>query len=265
MKFLRNPIEQIVYDLCTEAKQSICLCAPFVKEDIVKNILNSKNENVQISLVTNLSNAYTYTLDIPALRNIINHGGKVYNRSNLHAKFYLFDANKAIITSGNLTKNGLYNNYEYGLYIDNELVFDVDKDYHELTENDDLTGIVSLKNLDDIEIIKKNIKPVYTLKHKSPEFDKPIHSTITTENIIPLFKENTWKELIFKVIDQFDENVFTKETFNEYKGKIHKAYPLNKYPDDKIRQILQQLRDLGLVAFLGNGFYERLWIPTEFY
>lgn len=56
MKFLRNPIEQIVYDLCTEAKQSICLCAPFVKEDIVKNILNSKNENVQISLVTNLSN-----------------------------------------------------------------------------------------------------------------------------------------------------------------------------------------------------------------
>lgn len=49
----------------------------------------------------------------------------------------MFDADKAIITSGNLTKNGLYNNYEYGLYIDNELVSDVDKDYHELTENDD--------------------------------------------------------------------------------------------------------------------------------
>lgn len=75
---------------------------PFAKEDIVKNILNSKNENVQISLVTNLSN--TYTLDIPALRNIINHSGKAYNRSNLHAKFYIFDANKAIIIFGNLIK-----------------------------------------------------------------------------------------------------------------------------------------------------------------
>lgn len=121
------------------------MCSPFAKEDIVKNILNSKNESVQISLVTNLSNAYTYTLDISALRNIINCGGKVYNRSNLYAKFYMFDANKTIITSGNLTENGLYNNYEYGLYIDNELVFDVDKDYHEFTENDNLTGIVSLK------------------------------------------------------------------------------------------------------------------------
>ena len=162
-------------------------------------------------------------------------------------------------------KNGLYDNYEYGLYIDNELVFDIDKDYHEFTENDDLIRIVSLKNLDDIEIIKKNIKPVYTPKQKSLEFDKPIHSTITTEDIIPLFKENTWRKLMFKVIDQFDEDVFTKETFNEYKGKIHKAYPLNKHPDDKIRQILKQLRNLGLVAFLGNRFYERLWTPTEFY
>lgn len=151
------------------------------------------------------------------------------------------------------------------MYIDNELVFDVDKDYHELTGNDNLTGIVSLKNLDDIEIIEKNIKPVYTPKHKLPEFDKPIHSTITTEDIISLFKENTWKGLIFKVIDQFDESVFTKETFNEYKGQIHNAYLLNKHPDDKIHQILQQLRDLDLVAFFGNGFYERLWIPTEFY
>ena len=70
---------------------------------------------------------------------------------------------------------------------------------------------------------------------------------------------------MFKVIDQFDEDVFTKETSNEYKGKIHKAYPLTKHPDDKIRQILQQLRNLGLVAFLGNRFYERLWTPTEFY
>ena len=263
MELLKNPIEKRVYDLCKDAKHSICLCAPFVKEYIVNNILNNKNESVQISLVTNLSNAYTYTLDISALKNIINHGGKVYNRSNLHAKFYMFDANKAIITSGNLTKNGLYNNYEYGLYIDNELVCDVENDYHELTENDDLTGVVSLKNLDDIEIIKKNIRPVYIPKRKLPEFEKTIHSTITTNDILPLFKEKTWKELIFKIIDQFDEDVFTKDTFIGYKNQIHDAYPSNKHPDDKIRQILQQLRDVGIVSFLGNGFYERLWVPTE--
>lgn len=39
MEFLRNPIEQIVYDLCKDAKQSICLCALFIKEDIVKTFL----------------------------------------------------------------------------------------------------------------------------------------------------------------------------------------------------------------------------------
>lgn len=102
MELLKNQNEQTVYDLCKDAKQK-CLCA-FFKKDIITNIPNNKNENVQISLITYLINANTYTLDITALRNIINHGAKVYNHNNLYAKHYLFDANKALITSENLTK-----------------------------------------------------------------------------------------------------------------------------------------------------------------
>ena len=41
MELLKNPIEKRVYDLCKDAKHTICLCAPFVKEYIVNNILNN--------------------------------------------------------------------------------------------------------------------------------------------------------------------------------------------------------------------------------
>ena len=39
----------------------------------------------------------------------------VRNYQNLHAKIYLFDNKKALITSANLTNNGLYHNFEYGV------------------------------------------------------------------------------------------------------------------------------------------------------
>ena len=35
-------------------------------------------------------------------------------------------------------------------------------------------------------------------------------------------------------------------------------YPDNRHVREKLRQQLQRLRDLGLIAFLGSGHYEKL-------
>ena len=43
---------------------------------------------------------------------------EVYHLPKLHAKVYVSGVKKAIVTSGNLTRGGLYNNYEYGICID---------------------------------------------------------------------------------------------------------------------------------------------------
>jgi type II restriction enzyme len=39
-------------------------------------------------------------------------------------------------------------------------------------------------------------------------------------------------------------------------------FPENRHVREKLRQQMQRLRDLGLVAFLGNGQYELLARPS---
>jgi type II restriction enzyme len=43
------------------------------------------------------------------------------------------------------------------------------------------------------------------------------------------------------------------------KNHLKAIYPTNQHITDKIRQQLQFLRDLGLVEFLGDGKYKKLW------
>ncbi len=42
----------------------------------------------------------------------------LFHLSKLHAKVYVADTKRAIVTSGNLTRGGLDINYEYGIRID---------------------------------------------------------------------------------------------------------------------------------------------------
>ena len=44
-------------------------------------------------------------------------GGEVLFVSQLHAKIYLVDRKEAIVTSANLTKGGIEDNYEAGIWL----------------------------------------------------------------------------------------------------------------------------------------------------
>jgi hypothetical protein len=52
---------------------------------------------------------------------------------------------------------------------------------------------------------------------------------------------------------------FTLADVNQYEYIFQKAYPSNETIQASIRRNLQELRDLGLVKFDGNGRYKRLW------
>ncbi|MGD2080871.1 MAG: hypothetical protein PVJ36_07070 [Nitrospirota bacterium] len=45
----------------------------------------------------------------------------------------------------------------------------------------------------------------------------------------------------------------------EHEERLSKLHPENKFVKAKIRQQLQQLRDLGLIEFLERGVYRKLW------
>ncbi len=69
----------------------------------------------------------------------------------------MFDDEKAVITSGNLTSGGLLRNYEYGLLIDDKsLLSEIQKDFKELSDNVN-TGTIKKSDLESVRNILADI------------------------------------------------------------------------------------------------------------
>lgn len=67
-----------------------------------------------------------------------------------------------------------------------------------------------------------------------------------------------WNYIVYELIKkQFNNRVFSLSDIYKYVPEFKKVYPENNHIEEKIRQILQKLRDKGLVRFIGNkGKYE---------
>jgi type II restriction enzyme len=59
-----------------------------------------------------------------------------------------------------------------------------------------------------------------------------------------------WQKLIFQYLPKTE---FTTDELYRYIEEFQKYYPENQHIEAKIRQVLQQLRDLGFIIHLGQG------------
>jgi hypothetical protein len=262
MRILKTPWKDDLMKLVSESKKSIKITSPFVKENICNELVIKKKQNTQLELITSfkLMNIYRGALDLKGLESIINNNGVVKNQSKLHSKIYLFDDEKAIITSGNLTNGGLLKNYEYGIYIDDaDIVSIVSKDFSLISKNEN-TGNITLSNIQVVRDILLKIPDSESIKLPKYEIESPenldiieISEDILTSSI------SGWKLEVLKCVQTINNQTFFLKDINEFEVYLKKIYPNNKHITDKIRQQLQYLRDLGLIEFLGNGKYKKLW------
>ena len=111
---------ETVIQLCQEARASIKLCSPFVKHDMMAEIINSTSNIKELSLITNinLQALHKKASDISAISELLAKNGHVFNCTTLHAKFYIFDDSLCLITSANLTTSGFKRNIECGIVTD---------------------------------------------------------------------------------------------------------------------------------------------------
>jgi type II restriction enzyme len=70
---------------------------------------------------------------------------------------------------------------------------------------------------------------------------------------------NGWKRDVFQCLTQIQGKEFSLDDVYSFEARLRVRHPGNLHVRDKIRQQLQYLRDLGVVEFLGNGRYRRLW------
>lgn len=264
MRILNTSIYNEFLNLVGSAQSNIKLCSPFIKNDMVNQIYENINTGCSISLITNvnLMSFCKKSSDINALGTILRNGGVVYNYQRLHAKIYIFDDKQAVITSANLTYSGFKRNFEYGVFLDElPLVENVCEDYSRLC-NSELSGKLKCEHIQYIQKIIDSIP-------KPPDLVLPRLDLNDEEGIEDFFDKDLsnisknligWKKALFTALSLIDKQVFTTKDFTSIVPYLQKRYPKNNNIEAKIRQQLQELRDLGLVKFEGNGVYKKLWI-----
>jgi hypothetical protein len=239
--------------------------SPFVKNNITNMVIENRPKDAQISLLTSykLTNFYRGSSDLQALSDCIKNNIEVKSYSRLHAKTYIFDSQKAIVTSANLTLGGMQNNYECGVIIeDKEIVEKLKENYLKLFGNKEISPYVTEEIITiTAEILskvpkEKKVRFEKTEKEIFPEPENDLYDA-GVETITRTL--SGWKLDVFNVVSKIRQNIFDLRTAYEFENELRKLHPENQNIEPKIRQQLQELRDLGLIEFISPGLYRKLW------
>ena len=76
---------------------------------------------------------------------------------------------------------------------------------------------------------------------------------VKTENVLV----RSWLMDILRCVNAIDAGSFTLEMVYAFEEELARRHPDNNNIRAKIRQQLQQLRDRGIIRFLGNGRYQK--------
>ena len=172
-KFLLSPWKNEFIDVLGKTKEELFISSPFINVEGVKILSEAMetNASIEISLITSLTtkNIVNGITEPVALLELYKQFDKVRISSlgRLHAKVYLIDNKIGIITSANLTRGGLINNFEYGVLIDDENLISNIKE--------DMLKYRSLGNILDkslLEKINEEANEIYRIKNETDEIIK---------------------------------------------------------------------------------------------
>ena len=268
VEIITNPSTDVFLDLVKTSQEQL-LASPFIKANVAKMILDNKPAEAKISLLTSykLNSFYRNSSDLTALKSFIESRIPVRNYPKLHAKTYIFDSQRAIITSANLTLGGLQNNYECGVLIhDSNTASRLKSDFLQIFTDEEKASIVTDEILSTTEDIlakvpkekrikfEKSEKDLFPAAEYEPQDDLYDGGVKTIVNTL-----SGWRLDTFNVVSKIPANIFKLEQVYAYKQHLQELHPENRNIEAKIRQQLQELRDLGLVEFLGAGVYRKLW------
>ena len=183
-----------------------------------------------------------------------------------HPKIYLLGREDTIVVSigsSNLTAGGLKDNVEVNAIIEagkqDEIVSDLygiynrfkfqrhrfEPDFEYIDKYEEAYKIVRRRSVEALKEKGTQAK-IAELKEKEKTLPKP------KPTIGELFG---WQRLVY---ERLPEGVFQTGDMYIYEKDFQQFYPENRHIKDKIRQILQQLRDLGLVRHISESRWQRI-------
>jgi len=266
MRIITTPWKNELLELVSTAKKSIKIISPLVKENICQELILSKQSQTKFELITTFkfSHFYSNKSDLSAFETLMAANGKIKINPRIHSNIYLFDDKKAIITSANFSDYGLLNNFEYGIFLEDKiLVAQVLEDYNIIAKHQETRAVKKA----ELDIIQKILMPIHKntterklrlskfevdhIKETFDVVDAPI------EAISAVFEG--WQLEVFNCINLTQQQVFTLAEVNLFENHLKKIFPSLKNIPEKIEIQIKYFLDLGLINFLGDGFYKKLW------
>ncbi len=257
IRITTQPVYDEFLQMCADAHQNIMLCAPFVKQEIIDDIVAVTDKQLSMQLITNinLQSFHRRASDLSAIERFMDNG-QVYNCTTLHAKLYIFDNKRCLITSANLTTSGLQKNLECSILTDDFNLVDSSVYEYNSIIKDNRVGKLTPQSISDIGRILEKIPPVRKVVY--PQFDL----SATYESDVNSIAKSLigWKKGVFIILNSIQEDTFSSQEVKFVAEQLKGAYPDNHNREAKVRQVLQQLRDTGLIEFTSPGIYRRLWV-----
>lgn len=167
MKLLRREFPNRLMELLRNATREVVISTPYLSDAgsdlLIKNAKDEFCKNGTLQFVTNLS-PQNILQSATAPSALLKIGSKIHDLRlrhlpRLHAKTYVSDCRVAIITSANLTAGGLYNNYEYGVEIDDAAIVQRIRD--DIIDYGELGAVVDRKSLESYCIIARELRETF--------------------------------------------------------------------------------------------------------
>lgn len=129
LEIIETPWRNKLLTYVRSTRKELVICAPYFSKHVVDQIFKRCRSTVQIRFLLGFTRDSLKggQSDPEALRQIIKmpNRAKAKQIGNLHAKIYIFDGEKAIVTSSNPTIQGLEKNVEFGVFFAGEAATDL--------------------------------------------------------------------------------------------------------------------------------------------
>jgi len=123
IQLIEPPWSDTFYKLVSDARNSVWFIVPFIKQDIMDEVLHNLHNSVELRILTRIDKE-TFAKKTSDKEALIAAASRPRSEiriiGNLHAKVYIFDKKVAIIGSQNLSKWGMADAIELGLIIEDE-------------------------------------------------------------------------------------------------------------------------------------------------
>ena len=205
--------------------------------------------------------------DLNAVIQLAKGAGGILSLSSLHAKTYVIDDRRALITSANATHSGMHRNWECGYELSHKS--NVRALRRMLLRGFGSTPPPQLWTVRDLYELRE---PVEKLRSAFPrqavrgsaDTEMPRRVQMRGRDYSRLLRSfSGWMQLTLEGISRVRTKTFSMDdVFAACFPLARERYPDNRHVREKLRQQMQRLRDLGLVLFVGRGRYELLASPS---